>query len=61
MCWNFNHCCFSLAKFGKDFKHEVEKTDNGLTIKIKAKSPEKAESLKKMFEAHRELCGENCE
>jgi hypothetical protein len=59
MCWNFNHCCFGLTKFGKHFKHEIEKADDELIIKIKAKSPEKAESLKKMFEAHREFCGEN--
>ncbi len=60
MCWSFNRCCCSHEKFNENFKHEVEQTNDGLTIKIKAKSPKKAEALKKMFEAHRELCGENC-
>ena len=60
MCSSFGHRC-GYGKLGKDFAREVEKTDDGLIIKIKAKDPEKAEALKKMFEAHRELCGEECD
>ncbi len=60
MCLSFNHCC-GRGKFTKNFKREIEKTSDGLIIKIKAKTPEKAEALKKMYEAHRELCGEECD
>jgi hypothetical protein len=60
MCLSFGHRC-GHGKFSKNFKHEIEKTDDGLIIKIKAKSPEKAEALKKMYEAHRVLCGEECD
>ncbi len=60
MCFSFNRYRCNHEKFCKDFKHEVEQTEDGLIIKIKAKSPEKAAALKKMFEAHRELCGEDC-
>lgn len=59
MYFSFNHCRCNHGRFNEDFEHEVEQTDDGLTIKIKAKSTEKAEALKKMFEAHWELCGEN--
>jgi hypothetical protein len=60
MCLSFSHCC-GHDKFSKSFEREIEKTDDGLTIKIKAKNPEKAIALKKMYEAHRELCGEECD
>jgi hypothetical protein len=59
MCMSFSHCC-GHGKFGENFKREVEPTEDGLTIKIKAESPEKAEALKKMYEAHKKLCGEEC-
>jgi hypothetical protein len=59
MCSGFNHCC-GQGTFGKNFEREIEKTGDGLIIKIKAKNPEKAEALKKMYEAHRELCGKEC-
>ena len=60
MCSSFNHCC-GHGKKGKNFEREIETTDDGLIVKIKAKTPEKAEALKKMYEAHRELCGEECD
>jgi hypothetical protein len=59
MCFSFNRCLCNHVRSNENFEHEVEQTEDGLTIKIKAKSPEKAEALKKMFEAHKELCGEN--
>jgi len=60
MCSSFSHCC-GHGKLGENFGREIEKTSDGLIIKIKAKNPEKAEALKKMYEAHRELCGEECD
>jgi len=60
MCSSFSHCC-GHGKLGKNFEREIEKTDNGLIIKIKAKNPGKAEALKQMYEVHRELCGEECD
>ncbi len=60
MCFSFSRCRCNHGRFNENFEHEVEQTDDGLTIKIKAKSPEKAEALKKMFEAHRKLCSEDC-
>jgi hypothetical protein len=60
MCCSFRHCCSDSVEFGENFVREVEQTDDGLNIKIKARSPEKAEALKKMFEAHKELCDEKC-
>ncbi len=60
MCSSFSRRC-GHGMFSKNFEHEIEKTGNGLIIKIKAKNPEKAEALKKMYEAHRELCGEECD
>lgn len=59
MCFSFNRCLCNHVRSNENFELEVEQTEDGLTIKIKAKSPEKAEALKKMFEAHKEFCGEN--
>jgi hypothetical protein len=60
MCCSFRHCCSDFVRFEENFTREVEQTDDGLNIKIKAKSPEKADALKKMFEAHTKLCSKNC-
>jgi hypothetical protein len=59
MCMSFSHCC-GHGKPGENFEREIEKTSDGLIIKIKARNPEKAEALKKMYEAHRKLCSEEC-
>jgi hypothetical protein len=56
---SFN-CCSGHGRKDKNFTRTIEKTADGLTIKIKAKTPEKASALKKMYEAHRELCDEEC-
>ena len=60
MCFSLKCCCCGSEKRDKDFEHQIEKTPDGLTIKIKAKSQKKAEALKKLFDARKELCGEDC-
>ena len=49
--------CCTQKQCISDFTCETRETKDGVTMKIKAKSPQKAQALKKMVAAHKELCG----
>ena len=53
----FNCCGINTKSFCEQFEFDVEETKEGIQVKIKAKDPNKTESLKAMVKDCRDFCG----
>ena len=52
--------CCDPGSFGKDVECKSQETKDGMQINVTAKDPKKAEALKKLFSACKDLGGESC-
>lgn len=52
-----NCCGIDTKSFREQFECDLEETEEGVQVKIKAKDPNKTDSLKAMFKAYRDFSG----
>lgn len=53
-------CCNTNVDLCRQFDCSVEEIDNGICLKFTSSDKKKAEALKTLMKAQRDLCGDDC-